>query len=250
MGRVSAKSNPTGLKELDRGRAAISVSDIAGRRSITLDRMDISNTGLSGSLRIVIVARAGNTSVRHDMGPASTPVKESRSIDGLDRSRPLRFRILLHAEGDPRLAATIENLRPRDESQSESLLPMEPAELGEQLWRLVLNEDGPVLQFNSQVFPSAAGAENYVPFGAFVLPEALRQVMQRIAGEPDCLDDESNPWFAWAGWIDTLGAGRPPADEDEDARKAWCDDVAYRFAQRFKFASRLHDELVRGAGND
>jgi hypothetical protein len=127
---------------------------------------------------------------------------------------------------------------------------MEPADLGERLWRLVINEDGPVLQFNSMVFPSAAGAENYVPFGAMVLPEALRQVMEKIAEEPGCLDDEGDPWSAWAGWLDGIGSERPPLDDDEEARNAWCNHVVDCFCGHFGFASRLKAELLREAGND
>lgn len=217
---------------------------------MSLDRLDITNTGLSGSLQVVLVARAGNTSIRHNLGAAASPNKAPLPIDGLDRSQPIRFRVLLREDGNPKLAASVENIRPRDDSQSESLLPMEPAELGEVLWKLLVTEDGPVLQFNSRVFPSAAGAENYVPFGAFVLPEALRQVMRHIVSHPDCLDDEGDPWSAWAVWIDVLGCGRPPADGEEEEMNSWCDSVAYRFADRFGFATRLQDELLKGTGSD
>jgi len=215
-----------------------------------LDRLDLTETGLAEDLMVVVVARAGNTNVRRVMGTVSSLVHEEQSLDGLDRSQPLRFRVFLHEEGNPKLAASIENLRPRDDSQSESLLPMEPADLGERLWKLVISEDGPVLQFNSTVFPSAAGAENYIPFGAFVLPEALRQVMERIAEEPGCLDDEGDPWSVWAGWLDAIGAERPPVDDEEDMKAAWCNQVVDRFCGRFNFASRLQAELLKGTGND
>lgn len=247
MGRLSARSNPTGLNELDRSRIGISISDAGGRRTFTLDRLDLSGTGLAGALKVVVVARAGNTNVRYEMGTVEAPVREPRSIDSLDRSQPLRFRVLMHDKDSPILVASIENLRPRDDSQSESLLPMEPADLGERLWKLVINEDGPVLQFNSMVFPSAAGAENYLPFGTLVLPEALRQVMEWIASEPGCLDDDDDPWSAWGRWLDAIGAERPPADDDDELRADWCNRVVDRFCARFRFASGLQAELLKGA---
>lgn len=250
MGRLSARSNPTGLKELNRSSVSISVLEVAGSRSFTLDRLDLEGAGLPMHLKVVVVARAGNTNSRYEMGAVSTLVHESRSIDDLDRSQPLRFRVLIHEEDNPKLVASIENLRARDDSQSESLLPMEPADLGERLWKLVINDDGPVLQFNSMVFPSAAGAENYVPFGAMVLPEALRQIMGKIADEPQCLEDEGDPWSAWARWLDAIGAERLQADDDEDAKATWCNQVVDRFCERFRFATRLQVELLRGAGND
>src|SRR5688572_2999978 len=102
MGRISARSNPTGLKELDQKRISISIFENAGRRSMALDRFDISDTGLNGSLQMIVVARAGNTNVRHHLGAIATPIKAPLSIDGLDRSQPIRFRVLLHEEGNPK----------------------------------------------------------------------------------------------------------------------------------------------------
>jgi hypothetical protein len=250
MGRLSARSNPTNLKDIDRSRVSILVSDLVGKPTVLLERLDAEGTGLPENLKVVLVARAGNTIVRHELGTIANLVQQPRLLDGLDRSQPLRFRILLHEEGNPRLAASIENLRSRDDSQSESLLPMEPADLGERLWKLAINEDGPILQFNSLVFPSAAGAENYLPFNAMVLPEALRQVMATISGNPGCLEDQDDPWHAWAGWLDAIGAERPPLIDDEDVRAEWCDRVVDRFCERFSFASRLQSELVKGSGND
>jgi hypothetical protein len=249
MGRLSARSNPTGLKEVDRNRVTISVTEMAGRRTFMLDRLDLTATGLANDLKVVMIARAGNTNVRHEMGTVSDLSHECKSLDGLDRSQPLRFRVLLHEPSNPKLAASIENLRARDDSQSESLLPMEPADLGERLWKLVLNEDGPILQFNSTVFPSAAGAENYIPFGAMVLPEALRQVMGKIAEEPGCLEDGDDPWSIWGTWLDAMGVERPPVDGDDEMKEAWCNQVVDRFCGRFGFASKLRDELLKGAEN-
>lgn len=250
MARLSARSNPTGLIEIDRNRVSISVSEIGGKRSFQLERLNLEGKALPNALKVVVIARAGNTSVRHEMGTVSNLIRDCRSIDGLDRSQPLRFRVLMHEEGSPKLAGSIENLRARDDAQSESLLPMEPADLGERLWRLVIHEDGPVLQFNSQVFPSAAGAENYIPFGAFVLPEALRQVMEKLADDPGCLEDVDSPWFSWAGWLDKIGAEKPAFEDEDDAKALWCNQVVDRFCERFKFAGSLQAELLRGTGND
>lgn len=245
MGRLSARSNPTSLRELDRNRVTLTVSEAAGRRTAILERLDLKDTGLADTLQVILIARAGATSVRHAMGPAAAWSREGKSLDGLDPSQPLRFRVLLHEQGTPRLVASVENLRARDDSQSESLLPMEPADLGERVWQLAIGDDGPVLKFNSQVFPSASGAENFIPFGAMVLPEALRQVMLAIVEDPTRLDDEGDPLYPWGAWLDAIGAGRPSGDEDE---YEWPDRVVDQFCNRCSFASRLKAELLKGSG--
>ncbi|MEQ1517731.1 MAG: hypothetical protein ABL931_14710 [Usitatibacteraceae bacterium] len=250
MGRLSARSNPTGLREIDRNRVAISVTEIAGRRCFSLERLDVKGMDLSEKLKVVVVARAGNTTNRYDVGTVGDLNRNTKSLEALDRSHPLRFRILLHEADQPMLIASVENLRPRNESQSESLLPMEAAELGERLWKLVIEDDGPVLQFNSRVFPNAAGAENFAPFGALVLPEALRQVMEYISAEPARLADESDPWCTWGDWIDAVGAERPPSAGDDAERRIWCDQVVDRFCTKFAFASQMQSDLQRENKND
>jgi hypothetical protein len=133
-----------------------------------------------------------------------------------------------------------------DDTQSESLLPMEHADLGERLWRLELRDDGPVLLFNDSVFPSAAGMKNYLPFNAFVLPEALHQIIERISEEPAVLDDENDAWSAWGGWLDAIGADRPPTEADEDDRKIWCRDTLKIFCDKHRFAYELRVFVTSG----
>ena len=244
MGRVSTRSNPTNLIEIDKNRISILVSEVSGGRYFTLNRLDIGGLDLKGDLRVYCIAWAGKSSQRFDMGTIDLLKKDSFPLEELDRSESLRFRILLHEENKPLLMASAESLRPMDESQSESLLPMEPAELGQLVWRLDINEEGPVLKYNVSVFPSSAGIENYLPFGALVLPEALRKVMEEIAKSPSRLDDEGDILSAWANWLDSIGAGRPPGDEDE--AQEWCNQVINTFCERHRFASRLVSELTAG----
>ena len=250
MARLSARSNPTGLKEIDRSRVALSLSEVGGRRAFVLERLDLKNTGIGNALKVVVVARAGNSSARFEMGTTGSYAHGPQQLEGLDFSHPLRFRVLLHESNSPKLVGSVENLRARDESQSESLLPMEPAHLDERVWRLLITEDGPVLQFNSAVFPSAAGAENFLPFSALVLPEALRQVLQKIAEDPACLDDEDSPWRPWASWLDAIGVSRPPKTDEDGDTSGWRDEVVDRFCSRCRFATSLQAELLKGAGND
>jgi len=246
MGRLSARSNPTNLKEIDSGRVNITISEINGQRSFNLDKCNLDGLGLPEDLRLICIASAGPTSLRYELGSSASWSRESRSLEGLDRSATLRFRILMHEKSNPRLVASAENLCPKDDSQSESLLPMEAADLGERLWRLELRDDGPVLQFNESVFPNAAGVENYIPFGVLVLPEALRQVLEEITRDPSKLDDENDAWYLWGAWLDSIGADRPSSEDEDEVKKAWCNEVSGIFCDRHRFASKLR--VLREAG--
>jgi hypothetical protein len=251
MGRLTATSNPTDLKEIDRSRVAMTLTEISGVRRFALERLNLVGTGLPGTTMVFVIASAGNTSKRFSLGTVDSFDNKPQSLGELDSSQPLRFRVLLHAAADPKLLGSIESIRARDEAQGESLLPMEPAKLGERLWRLLIQDDGPILQFNSDVFPNALGAENFSPFGAFVLPEALRQVMQHICMEPECLSDEDSPFYIWSSWLESVGATQPPSEvsEDEDTKNKWCDEVVDCFCRKFSFASTLKITLLSGAGD-
>ncbi len=247
MGRLSTRSNPTNLREIPKNRVNISVGQNGDGRFFVLDRLDIEGLKLGGDLSVICIARAGRSSQRYELGMVSSWSHESQSLAGLDASEPLRFRIVLHEPGNPRLVASAERIRPMDDSQSESLLPMEPADLGERLWRLDLRDDGPVLLINMTVFPSAAGVENFPPFGSLVLPEALHKVLQYIAANPSCLDDDADEaWSGWSAWLEAMGAEKPPEDEAEQDQ--WCREAVANFCQRHRFASKLREDLRKGEG--
>jgi hypothetical protein len=245
MGRLSTKSNPTSLLEIDKRRIEIVVSLIGQTKHFTLQKFDLNELGLSAANRVVCVARAGKTSQRVELGTVAAIRRDNIALTDLDASEPLKFRILVHETGSPRLLASAENLRPRNETESESLLPMEPADLGQLLWKLDFTTEGPVLKFNSTVFPNAAGVENYLPFASLVLPEAVRRIVQSIAEQPDVLDDETDPLSPWGNWLDSLGIERPN-DLDDDGKDEWCNRVIENFCNRHSFSTRLAMELSSG----
>jgi len=118
------------------------------------------------------------------------------------------------------------------------------------LWKLDFTTEGPILKFNSTVFPSAAGVENYLPFAALVLPEAVRTIMGKIADQPDMLDDENDSLHPWGEWLDSFGIERPDRFDD-DEKAEWCDRIIDVFCNRHSFATRLGSDLTaRSMPND
>jgi hypothetical protein len=248
MARISTRSNPTNLIEIDKKRIGISLAEISGKQYFRFTRLDLDGLDLPSDALLICVARAGNNSYqRYDLGTVSLWKRDNLPLDSLDLSGSVRFRLLVHAGGDPQLLASAEKLRPVNEAESESILPMEPAELGELIWVLEVTEEGPVLKFNSRVFPNAAGAESYLPFASVVLPEALRTILKIISDEPEKLDDENDSFSVWKNWLIGLGMGNVPADETE--RNEWCDDVIQAFCRQHMFATRLIEHISTG-GSD
>jgi hypothetical protein len=242
--RVTTRSNPTGLQEIERSRIGVLVSQDEGKRFFNVTGLDLSGLGLDGSMQVICVARAGNTRQRYSLGTVASWCKDKFALDAVDPAAPLRFRFLIHEPSSPRLKASAERIRFRDVGQADSLLPMEPAALGEELWRLqIVGEDGPVLLYNSKVFPNAAGVENYLPFACLVLPQALREVAGHICRNTHVLDEEA--WAGWEVWFDSLGISVPETEDND-----WVDRVVNTFCERHRFASKLGNHFTPGEGND
>jgi hypothetical protein len=252
MSRLSATSNPTGLKEIDRARVSVRVTVRDGVKYFALTKLDIDDLNVDDSCRVLFIASSNNTSQRYDLGTVKACSKADQALSDLDPVGVQRYRILIRRPDDPLLVASAENLRLSGENNGESLIPMEPADLGQELWRLVLNDtDGPTLQYNSKVFPSAGGAQHNVAFVSLVLPEALRQVLRRIAATPEVLSDETTPFFLWGEWLDSIGADRPDQlEEGEDDRNEWANKVVAKFCDREKMADMLVAEMMKGEARD
>jgi hypothetical protein len=164
-------------------------------------------------------------------------------LENIDPSQILRFRILVRREDSARLIATAENLRCAGDGDVESLLPIVSTDLGQRLWRVLINEDGPTLQCNAQVFPSGASAENYVPFRTLVLPDALSQVLQYISRDPEKLNAEGTIWADWGSWMSVMKIEPPPSDED--LQETWIFEATARFCDHFKCAQDLCQALQK-----
>ena len=244
MARLSRTTNPTNLIEIARKDIGLSKLDEAGTRKFCLSRLNLSSYGLDNAASVVVVAQAGNTSRRFDAGIVGAWNRDAFDISGLDPSYVPKFRLLIRKADSARLLATAEKLRCLGEGSVESLLPIESTELGQRLWRLLIDEDGPVLQCNQRVFPSGASAAESPPFRTLVIPEALRQVLGYLAKDPELVRTEGTIWQEWATWMKSKGIEEPP--DDQDQRNAWIEESTGRFCDFFRSADELQAFLSHG----
>lgn len=243
MKRISTVSNPTGLKKIDRNKIVISVNDNHEGLSFNLTTLNLADLGLKNDFKVICIARAGKTSKRFDMGTVGHFDSSPKPINELDKSNPLRFRILIRESDNPKLLASAENLRPRSDEDIhvESLIPVDCVDLGELVWQLEINSDGPILKVNTNIFPHAGGVMNYPPFTSFVLPEAFRNVLGTIAKNSRSLTDQADWMSDWSTWLEELGVGHPPEDREcED----WINGAVEEFCRRHKFVSKLQKSLM------
>ncbi len=244
VSRLSTTTNPTNLKEISKKDVGLQIVEIAAEKSFQLCRLDLADYKLDGDFKVIVLAHAGNTSRRYEVGTVSTWSADAFSLQGLDLSRVLRFRLLIRMEGSAQIVASAENLRPAGDGEIESLLPIVVAELGQRVWRVAIDDDGAVLQCNSRIFPSGASAENFIPFRALVLPEALRQILLHISKDPARLTTEGSCWEDWMHWMQLLQIEMPP--DDEELRSQWIEESTARFCDRFRPSDDLQAFLQLG----
>ncbi len=216
---------------------------------------------LPGDALVSVEAYRQTTWMRFDYGTvAGLLVPTNRILSEFDTPEDILFRVRVTSMGtleEPHglLLAEADRVRLRSPEDEENpripLLPVLPADLGAELWRIDF-ENYPRLLFNT-----AAG--NYKRIGldpgfvAVVYPAALREVLGRILHREGYRDiDDLNDWQAqWLRFAaEVLEIGEPPAEgEGEDADDDWIEKAAAAFARKHalldKFKTFWNEEDAR-----
>lgn len=216
--------------------------------SLSLQGYDLPDTAL-----VRIEAYRGLVKNSYELGcvarfalPGRTALPEFVSPDRI------RFRVkVTSAEGQTRgqILAVGNRIQPDWKSgNKESLLPVRPVpDLEQEVFRLIFEDEGPVLQVNDKLEQWRELTRGHPYFVALVYPASIRAVFTYILHEERQLDMENpdhwpNQWLRFAE--NHLKAGpRPQNDGDLDAARSWINDVAEAFARKnrtFTLFSREH----------
>jgi hypothetical protein len=181
--------------------------------------------------------RFDHGTIANPSSPAWEPLR-----DFVAEERP-RFRVKvvdISDEGRGRLlgaaSGLIAGMEGQDPATRVSLLPVEPAVLRHQAWKLAIHPS-PVHQVNSKVgdWKAVAASDE---FRWLVYPEAVRQVLRTILFEleqDECEDMHRWPdqWLYFA--LQLPGVGPLPAN-DRELREDWIEDVVEQFCATRKLA--------------
>lgn len=137
-----------------------------------------------------------------------------------------------------------------DEKKKRPLLIPIPMELGNQLWRIDLEQEEPVLHVNQDCRPSWVDAAKDPHFIALVYPQAMRMILERaLIGESSWSeDDDEESWQSrWVRFAQLLGAPDDvPKREESDARLAWIDEAVELFSSENKMLSMWNSVVDPG----
>lgn len=247
MPRLSSLSNPTGLIDLEKQRVSILIDESSKRLTFSLVRLDVAGLPLTGDLKVVVIARRGNAEERVDLGSLSNWDKSFIHLTELGDERTWSFRVLLVKPNSAMLAAVAENIRPDGQGDSSSFIALEPADLGQRPWEIVIleQEGRAVLYFNKEIYHSSGEAEADKFFLGMILPETVRQLAAWITQNAGALLDSH--WEPFRNWLELHGINEEPDQYSPEAQIDWCSSVVNAFCERFQFVSMLSEARSTGA---
>lgn len=203
-------------------------------------KLDLGGVGFPADARIRVEAWRGNASQRWDWGMVAAPAEPEESDRVLrDVPETCQFRVsVIAADESGLLLGLADKLRPK--LPVESLLPLVPADLGSEVWRLDYGEgdDIAVLKVNNGLPDFSKAVRSDLVFRALVMPQVLRSILERALLVDR--EDPEEPEGRWSPWFDLAGSilpGRAPpvvghdAQDDQVAHAdLWIDEVVAAFS--------------------
>ncbi|WP_234800695.1 hypothetical protein [Luteitalea pratensis] len=164
-----------------------------------------------------------------------------------DAREGILFRVRVTATSDPegRLLAEADQISPihrkaNGEVTREPLLPIKPADLGEEVFRVDFS-NRPLLLINNQFGDWRALAHSPF-FVCMALPQALREILTRVLWVEKYFDtDDPDDWQArWLRFAAALpGSSEVPAEEEKDSFEDWINASVAAFARMHGMKARF-----------
>ena len=136
--------------------------------------------------------------------------------------------------------------KPEDETGKETLLSVVPFELGDEIWRVDLDDELRLLVNKSATadWRHMALSPALSPvFMSLVYPSALRQILTAVlaSGHRDTEDDTDwrSKWLRFATLLPGVDSELPPKEDGEDAALRWTDDAVAAFAGKLGLKERF-----------
>jgi hypothetical protein len=174
---------------------------------------------------------------------------QDRLLSQFDVPEGIQFRVKVTVQdGLHRLLAEADGIplrQPGDEkSNRKPLLPVKPADLPNEIYRLDFQADSPILLISKQAgnYSDISQAPEFV---SLTFPMILRQILTKVLVVDDFDDPtESNDWRGqWLRFAVALPAvSDPPNSEDAiETKIEWIDAAATAFAKHIKAQDRFQE---------
>jgi hypothetical protein len=244
---VKRRFNYTGRKRIALSDVVVAVS--GADRNATFDvTFNLGRYTFPADAKVFVEAYRQMDWMRFDFGQAiSIRPPSARHLDRFDSPAGVRFRVrVVSPDGTPagRLVAEADGISartPRSETGKRTLLPLEPASLEGELFRLDLTGEQPVLLVERELGGDWQSAAASPLFESLVYPHVLRSVLTELVNDGWSGGDwDPGSWQAdWARLVRSLpGFAEPPADESEVGD--WIDTIVEAFCRTHRMVERFN----------
>lgn len=258
-----ATLNFTGRLDIDRSKVQIRTREDDGKVLLDVLALDLSDMGLPSTAEVAVEAYRQTVKVRIPCGTVGAVEKpENVLLSAFDVSDNVQLRVrVVGSEGASHgmILAVVDRLRgvTEEDQESEPLLKLQRADLGDLVWKFGIDGDRPILYVNKYL-QDHDGIVNAPFFKSLILPEFFRQVCLWIARNLDDSQDPHSTISHWLVYLDSIDVDLKDLDDLEpddpgntEVIENWAENAASRFAAQINSLAMLEGVIpTEGDGND
>jgi hypothetical protein len=249
MSTAKRRINSTGRKRISRESIDIRMLDSApGEPLKAKANIDLSTNDFPVGAIVALEAYHRSSGMRFECGTVGAlSVPPLLVLDQVDRSGSVLFRVkVVDSDSEPgKILGSALGIQPSSENDEEgkrSLFPVIFRDLGEEIWKVEINyDDRPKLVLNKEIPGISHRLHENALLQGFLLPAALRFVLEELVREREPEDDDEPSWRAeWLQYCrDGLGIHDEPTHLDEENRADWVDRAVKNFCNSYRFVQGI-----------
>ena len=259
--------NFTGRKKILRENMRIVLKRSTGKPPEFEAALGFDTNEFEAGAKVYIEAYKGPSFQRFEVGEISSELTFNGVLDRFHSDSHVLFRIKIvdESESAGKLLGWADRInfvsKEENAARSRCILPVEPADLGDRIWKLEWESDDPILQVNREIreprdMKTIVASDK--DFLALAYPEILSEVYRHILIDSTGYDREEDPsgWLSFA--LVRLGIEIPPPDFDadtDDREQAieditqWINEVILAFCEENGIRSAYNEFKEETFGN-
>lgn len=235
--------NYTGRVRIDRKHVSVKLSEVLQEGPSLEVRTELSGYSFQFDSIALLEAQSDTSWQRCELNDvlATNPVVQQVVLSEFVDTDGVRFKIkVVDTSTDARILGVAEDIRLIDPADvvgdPEGLLLVRWADIGQRIWKLDFEPNGkPELLLSKRLRGQERQLATDPMFRACVLPEVLRQVLEKVTTEDEDADEIEDSWVGeWIGWMNSVQALSkhidPLLNNDEEKRLSTIDEAVSDFA--------------------
>ena len=213
---------------------------------------DISEFRFPPDARLYFEASSSGSGIvgRFSWGTAAIPAPpEDRSLEELPgQNVNFTFKVVDESESTGRILGVARGIALNRAAEGEgerrqSLLPVNPVAMSQEIWRVSFQQDTPWLEVNSNIEDIMARAQGDPVFVSLVYPAVVREILTEALMIREIYDvEDTEKWESrWLSFGQRFhpDLAPPPEVEDADTQREWIEQVVRGFSSHYTAKDRF-----------